>query len=69
VVLAPVKLAVIGGRRGRAFNQTAKETFADEVQIVAICDLSEEVLVWWRADIPNIQTFKDCNEMLEKNRL
>jgi len=65
MVSPPVKLAVVGGRRGRAFNR-ALEAFSEKVQVAAICDLSEEVLAMWRADMPDIQTFKDYDKMLGK---
>ena len=65
MVSTPVKLAIVGGRRGRTFNK-ALEILSDKVQLVAICDISEEVLKIWKKNMPNIQTFKDYDEMLEK---
>ncbi|RJS83821.1 gfo/Idh/MocA family oxidoreductase [Candidatus Bathyarchaeota archaeon] len=66
MVSKPVKLAVVGGRRGRAFNK-ALGILSDKVQLVAICDISEEVLKIWKKNMPYVQTFKDYDEMLEKS--
>jgi len=62
----PIKLAIVGGRRGAAFNRAVK-ILEDKVKIVAICDISEEVLKNWKTNIPGIQTFKNYDEMLEKS--
>ena len=43
----PIKLAVVGGRRGGSFRQALK-SLADRLELTAICDLSEEVLSQWR---------------------
>jgi len=66
MVSAPIKLAVVGGRRGAAFNEAVK-ILADKVKIVAICDISEEVLKFWKRSMPDIQIFKDYDKMLEKS--
>lgn len=50
-----VRLAVVGGRRGGSFNR-ALDVFKDRVQLVAICDLSEEMLARWREQHPGIRT-------------
>ncbi|MGQ9632491.1 MAG: Gfo/Idh/MocA family protein [bacterium] len=60
----PVKLAVVGGHRGRAFNRTL-ETLSDKVALTAVCDISEEVLAQWRGEYPGIRTFKSYDELLE----
>jgi predicted dehydrogenase len=61
----PVKLAVVGGRRGAAFDR-ALEAFQDQVQLTAICDLSPEVLARWEKGHPQVQTFTAYDDLLEK---
>ena len=60
-----VKLAVVGGHRGAAFDR-ALESFQERVELTAICDLSEEVLAKWKVRVPGIQTFVSYDEMLGK---
>ena len=61
----PVRLAVAGGRRGKAFNQ-ALQVFSDRVRLTAVCDLQAEVLEHWRDDFPNIQTFTSFDDLLTR---
>jgi predicted dehydrogenase len=60
----PVRLAVVGGRRGGAFNR-ALEAFRDRVRLVAVCDLSEPMLARWRDQHPGIATFTSYDRLLE----
>ena len=65
MVSAPIRLAVVGGRRGRAFKK-ALQVFTDKVQVVALCDLLDDVLAAWKADMPDIEVFKDYDEMRDR---
>jgi hypothetical protein len=60
----PVRLAVVGGRRGGAFNR-ALEAFRERVQLVAVCDLSEAMLARWREQHPGIATFTSYDRLLD----
>ncbi len=60
-----VKLGVVGGRRGAAFD-SALAAFQERVALTAICDLSEAVLANWREAHPGIQTFNSYDDLLEK---
>jgi predicted dehydrogenase len=61
----PVKLAIVGGHRGVSFN-AALALLHDQVQLTAVCDLSEGVLAAWRAEHPEIQTFVSYDDLLER---
>ena len=47
-----VDLAVVGGRRGGAFNR-ALSLLEDKVRLVAVCDLNLEVLNHWSKEYPD----------------
>ncbi len=60
-----VKLAVVGGHRGNAFNRSL-EFLQDRVELTAVCDLSEQVLAAWQSSHPGIQTFTSYDDLLDK---
>jgi predicted dehydrogenase len=60
-----IKLAVVGGRRGDAFNR-ALEAFSERVGLTAVCDLSEEVRARWKSNYPWVETFASYEELLAK---
>lgn len=60
----PVRLAVIGGRRGAAF-QRAFAAFPEQIRLAAICDRSETVLRAWRENDPEVKRFADYDRVLE----
>jgi predicted dehydrogenase len=59
-----IRLAVVGGRRGGSFNR-ALEAFRDRVELVAVCDLSEEMLARWREQHPGIKTLTSYDRLLD----
>ncbi|MCX6030872.1 MAG: Gfo/Idh/MocA family oxidoreductase [Chloroflexi bacterium] len=61
----PLKLAVVGGRRGASFNH-ALARLKESVTFTAVCDLSEAMLASWRTEHPDIQTFTSYDDLLEK---
>jgi len=63
-MLGPVKLAVVGGRRGASFDR-ALARLNDNVTLTAICDLSEAALASWGASHPGIRTFTSYDHLLE----
>ncbi len=65
VVMQPMRLAVVGGRRGANFDQ-AMARLGERIALTAVCDLSESMLASWRAEHPGIQTFVSYEQMLEK---
>jgi predicted dehydrogenase len=60
-----VKLAVVGGHRGGAFDR-ALEVLQERVELTAICDLSQGVLARWKEEHPSIQTFTAYDDLLGK---
>lgn len=60
----PVRLAVIGGGRGQAFNSTLRY-IQDRVVLTAICDLNEERLADWKKHMPDILCYTSYTKMLE----
>ncbi|MFC7618840.1 Gfo/Idh/MocA family protein [Microlunatus sp. GCM10028923] len=58
-----LRLAVVGGRRGRHFGR-ALGRLADRIRLTAVCDLSAEVLDAWRADFPAARTYQRFEELL-----
>ncbi len=60
-----VNLGIVGGRRGAAFNKALK-ILEDKVRLVAICDISKEVLSAWQRERPEIKIFDDFDELLRK---
>jgi len=59
-----VKLAVVGGGRGRAFVGCA-EALAPRLEITAVCDPDEEVRARWREMVPGIECFAGLTEALQ----
>ena len=59
----PVRLAVVGGGRGGAFNGVA-DAMPDRLQVSAVCDSDEAVLDRWRTSRPSIRTFARYEDML-----
>ena len=60
----PLRLAIVGGNRGGSFKRT-REALAERLQLVAICDLQEEVLGQWKAEYPWIVPYTNYGKMLE----
>jgi len=58
-----VRLGVVGGRRGGAFN-LALQTLREKVTLCAVCDLSPEVLARWKSEHPGVKTFASYEDML-----
>ncbi|MHB9133565.1 MAG: Gfo/Idh/MocA family protein [Armatimonadota bacterium] len=63
---SPIRLAVVGGRRGASFTY-ALEHLADRLQLTAICDINPAVQDKWRQDFPSIRTFGDFETLLESD--
>jgi predicted dehydrogenase len=64
----PIKLAVVGGRRGGSFR-LALQSLSEQLALTAICDLSEEVLAHWRQDHPGIRTFTSYGALLDDGEI
>ncbi|MDF2668454.1 MAG: hypothetical protein K0R67_760 [Paenibacillus sp.] len=60
----PVRLAVVGGRRGAAFK-LALSTLSDRVTLTAVCELNEKMLNDWKQNYPDIRTYTDYAQLLE----
>lgn len=59
----PIRFAVIGARRGRTFINSAK-SFADRIQLVAVCDTRPDMLAEW-SDENSIRCYDDYQQVLE----
>ncbi len=59
-----IKLAVVGGHRGASFAR-ALEALSEQAELVAICDLAEDVRLKWKERYPQIQAFASYDELLE----
>ncbi|MDF2724504.1 MAG: hypothetical protein K0Q59_4179 [Paenibacillus sp.] len=60
---SPIRLAVVGGRRGKSFNR-ALSVLADKVQLAAVCELNEAMLLAWKAENPGIKTYMEYTDLL-----
>lgn len=61
-----VKLAVVGGNRGKAFNSTLG-FLANIVELSAICDVDDSTVQEWQNNFPEIQGYTSFEEMLNKS--
>jgi predicted dehydrogenase len=64
----PIRLAVVGGRRGSNFR-LALNSLAGRLALTAICDLADDVLAQWRSDQPSIRTYTRYEELLESDEV
>ncbi len=60
-----VRLAVAGGNRGGAFNDTLK-LLQDKVKLTCICDVNADKVREWQDNFPGIKGFTDYDEMLRQ---
>ncbi|MGW5366333.1 Gfo/Idh/MocA family protein [Actinopolymorpha pittospori] len=60
----PVRLAVVGGRRGQSFHRSL-DRLADKAHVVAVCDLDENVLREWRDRLPDVSAYLRYEDLLE----
>ncbi|WP_213525996.1 Gfo/Idh/MocA family protein [Paenibacillus sp. J31TS4] len=60
----PVRLAVVGGRRGAAFH-AALEAMPERVALAAVCEYNEEYLAQWKEKYPEIRTYTEYSRLLE----
>ncbi len=61
-----IKLAVVGGNRGKAFNSTLK-LLEDKVKLTAICDVDGEQIEKWKKEFPEIKGYLSYDELLESD--
>lgn len=61
-----VRLAVVGGNRGKAFNNTLS-LLKDSVELTAICDVDEAKVQEWQKSFPGIHGYTSYEELLEKS--
>lgn len=61
---SPVRLAIVGGRRGRSFG-TALDVLADKVQLVAVCDRNPQVRERWKEEVRGIRTYERFEDLLD----
>ncbi|BBH21920.1 alpha-N-acetylgalactosaminidase [Paenibacillus baekrokdamisoli] len=59
-----LRLAIVGGNRGGRFKRTLA-ALADRLELVAICDLNEEVTAQWKENYPWIETYRSYELMLQ----
>ncbi|WP_161606276.1 Gfo/Idh/MocA family protein [Microlunatus speluncae] len=58
-----LRLAVVGGRRGRHFGR-ALSRLEDRIRLAAVCDLSGAVLDSWQGEFPAARTYRRFEELL-----
>lgn len=61
-MLHPIRLAVIGARRGHA-HATTVQYLDNRIQLVAVCDTNPEMLAEWREQ-PEVRCFESYEELL-----
>lgn len=59
-----VKLAVVGGRRGKHFKR-ALTALDDRMELVAICDHDESVLAAWKEEYPHVRSYVSYDQLLD----
>ncbi|MDF2724948.1 MAG: nagA 2 [Paenibacillus sp.] len=59
----PIRLAVVGGRRGKHFNR-ALAVLADKVRLTAVCELNEQMLADWKQTNPELKAFTNFDSLL-----
>ena len=59
-----IKLAVAGGNRGARFDQVLGG-LEDQIELVAICDLSDEVRSRWTDGRPDLKAYSQFEDMVE----
>ena len=60
----PVRLGVVGGRRGSSFDAALK-AFPEKIQLAALCDLDEALLAAARERTPGLKTTVSYDKLLE----
>jgi predicted dehydrogenase len=60
----PVRLAVVGGRRGRSFHASLAQ-LAEKLRVVAVCDLDENVLAEWKRQLPEARAYSRFDDLLD----
>jgi len=63
-----IRLAVVGGRRGSAFDSVLS-SLGEQLQLVAVCDLNEEVVKEWQKKYPGIEGFTCFEKLLDSPRV
>jgi len=63
-----IRMAVVGGRRGAAFD-FALSNLAEQLQLVAVCDLNEDVVKEWQEKFPHIEGFTRYEQLLDSPRI
>jgi len=62
----PVRLAVVGGNRGTAFNKVLS-LLSEKVILNSVCDISDEVLLRWKELLPGIKCYSSFNKLLDED--
>jgi predicted dehydrogenase len=61
-VTTPLRLAIVGGRRGGSFKHSLK-MLEDKISFVATCDLNPELLAKVREEYPHVKTTQHYEEI------
>ena len=59
-----IRLAVAGGNRGARFDQVLGG-LEEQIELVAICDTSDQVRAEWTDGRPDLKAFSTFEEMVE----
>jgi predicted dehydrogenase len=63
-IKAPVRLAVIGGRRGGS-SIKGLHALADKIRLTAVCDINEAMLANWTEKNPELKAYTSYEKLLE----
>lgn len=64
----PIRLAVVGARRGRA-GIAALNAFPEKISLEVVCDPDESRLDLWKDRYPDIRYYSDYNDVLNDERV
>jgi len=60
----PVRLGIVGARRGSSFARTALTTLGKQVCLTSVCDSDPAVLAQWRHDHPDLAYYQSYDQFL-----
>ena len=67
---APLKLAIVGGRRGKSFARELRAQ-RDVIDVVAVCTRTPETVERWRSewatDYPSLRAFTEYTRLLDES--
>ena len=62
--MKPVRLGIVGARRGSSFARTALGGLDGRVQLTSVCDIDSGVLAGWRREHPELAYYQSYEQFL-----